>query len=224
MKLEEIAPNRALVWKDLKLLRRYAFLFIVFAGFIAYFILEVGGIPGTQIEGLIAYAPFVMAVLCGACTISSIAEEITDRTMEALLCTPLGLKEVLVTKIMVITLLPCLAALIFLIPALLLPGGWAISWAGAYQMIADFPMAVLFTTAAATTWFLRTRRLYRILSWAVGAIFFLSIFGYFGALKLFLGVDLPVSPLLTTLFLLFSVPALLLMYRRIGSFEKSEVI
>lgn len=224
MKIEDFVPNRALVWKDLKLLRRYALLFIAVAGLIVYFILGVSSIPGTPVEGLIAYAPFVMAVLCGACTISSITEEITDRTMEALLCTPLSLKEVLVTKIMVITLLPCLLTLIFLIPALLLSGGWTFSWAGAYQMIADFPMAVLFTTAAALTWFLRAGRLYMILSGAVGAVFFLSIFSYFGVLKSVLGADLPVSPLLTTLFLVFSIPALLLMYRRIGFFEKFEVI
>jgi ABC-type Na+ efflux pump permease subunit len=226
MNTKDLMPNRALVWKDIILLKQYFLLFIGLYVLISIFILDVGrGANALQytVEGLIAYAPFIIAVFCGTCTVASIVTEITDKTIESLLCTPLDLKEILFTKILIIAVVPAFISLFLIIPLIIITG-IDITWPLLYQIIADFPLALLFISASVMTWLLRAGRLYQILSAIVVSIFFLSIFGYFGILKLFFRIDLPLSPFLTTVFLVFSVPGLFLMYRRMGEFEKSEVI
>lgn len=227
MNSEGITATKALAWKEShNLLPFIAFCILIT---IVVFSFVVFGHPNNGdsayfLDSHVAYAPFVIAMMSGSITVISIRDEMIDRTMEALLCTPLNLVEIIFTKYLFIVVVPYILSLIIILPLLSLVGMPVMSWTVLYQMIVDLPMVSLFLISAMMAWLLRHRTLYGILS-VVGAAGFILTFLYFIQLAPFSSLsNLLLSPALTTVVLIVSLSLLFLMTREIGSFEKSDVI
>jgi ABC-type Na+ efflux pump permease subunit len=217
---------KALVWKEShNLLPFIAFCSVITAVVFLYVVF--GNPHGGEnfIDRQVAYAPFIVAIMSGCITIISIKEEMVDRTLEALLCTPMSLTEIILSKYLFIVIFPFFLSFTMLLALLAGTGMPVLSGTVLYQMIADLPMVSIFLLSVMMAWLLRQGTLYGILSFVGGTGFILSTIMYFFPPGFVLNLSiLPLSPVSTTIFLAGSLFLLFLMIQKIGSIEKSDVI
>lgn len=228
MNNEGITATKALVWKDAKnflvylvfciLITVWALLLIVYSSSI------IGDSPDA-LDGLIAYAPFIIAMFSAAIMITTLSEETRENTMESLLCTPLDIREILCSKILFITVFPYLISMIIMLPLLAVLGKPVISLIVVYQMIVDLPLALVVVAFATTAWLGIPGKLHWILPMVTGACILVSLFFYSNSGASYgLSFNLPVSPIFTSVLLVLSLSLIYAMYVKIGTIEKSAVI
>ncbi len=228
MKSEGITAIKALVWKDAKNLVLYLVFCVVITAWALLLIVFSGPIIGNSPEALdrlVAYAPFIIAMFSAAVMIPSLSEETRENTMEALLCTPMDLRDILCSKILFIIVFPYLISMILMLPLLTVLGKAVVSPTVLYQMIVDLPLALLVVASAAIVWLVIPGKPHWILPVVTSTCLLVSLFlyGNFGALY-GLSLPFPVSPLFTTILLVLSVTLVHIIYKKIGSIEKSDVI
>lgn len=228
MRNESITVIKALVWKDAKNMLPYLAFCIVVTIWAILLIIYSGPIIGnsrTAFDGLVAYAPFIIAMFSAAVMITTLSEETTGNTLESLLCTPLDLKEILISKILFITVFPYLISMILILPLLAVLGKPIVSVIVLYQMIVDLPIALLIVTSATAVWLWIPGKLHWILPLFGSVCVLVSLFFYsnYGALY-GISVSLPISPIFTTIFLVISVSIIYALNEKIGTIEKSDVI
>lgn len=228
MNSEGITEIKALVWKDAKNLILYLIFCVVITAWALLLIVFSDPIIGNSLEdldGLVAYAPFIIAMFSAAVMISSLSEETRENTMEALLCTPMDLREILCSKILFIIVFPYVISMILMLPLLTLLGKPVISPTVLYQMIVDLPLALLVVASATIAWLTIPGKLHWILPLLPNVCLLVALFFYFNVGASYgISINLPVSPIVTTILLVFSFSLVYVIYKKIGTIEKSDVI
>jgi hypothetical protein len=221
-----VSEIKALVWKESYNILPFIALCIIATTVVFLFVTFSNPSAGEYFrDRQVAYAPFVIAIICGCITIISIRDEMIDRTLEALLCTQLDLTEIFLTKYLFIVVFPFFLSFIILLALLTCAGMPVLSGIVLYQMIVDLPLVSIFLLSAMMAWLLRQGILYGILSFVGGTGFILPLFMYFFPSGFVLNLSiLPLSPVYTTLFLAGSLALLFLMIKKIDSIEKGDVI
>jgi len=228
MNNERITTIKALVWKDSKNLVPYLAFCIIITGWALILIVFSDQITGNSpdaLDGLVAYAPFIIAMFSAVVMITSLSEETRENTMESLLCTPLDLRDILCSKILFISVFPYIISMVLMLPLLTVLGKPVVSVIVLYQMVVDLPLALLVVASATTAWLVIPGKLHWILPLftSVCILVLLFIYSNFGA-SYGLSFSLPVSPLFTTIFLVLSISLVYVMYGKTGTIEKSDVI
>jgi ABC-type Na+ efflux pump permease subunit len=228
MMTEGVRIISALIWKDSKNILPYFAFCIVITGWAVILIVFSGPITGNSpeaLDGLVAYAPFIIAMFSAAVMITSLSEETRENTMESLLCTPLDLRHILCSKMLFIIVFPYVISMIIMLPLLAVLGKPVGSVMVLYQMIVDLPLALLVVASATTAWLTIPGKLHWILPLFTSIWILVSLFFYMNVgAKYGLSVNLPVSPLLTTVLLILSISLVYIMYEKTGTIEKSDVI
>ena len=217
-----------LLWKDSKNTLPYFAFCIVITGWAVILIVFSGPVTGNSpeaLDGLVAYAPFIIAMFSAAVMITSISEETRENTMESLLCTPLDLRDILCSKILFVIVFPYVISMIIMLPLLAVLGKPVGSYMVLYQMIVDLPLALLVVASATTAWLTIPGKLHWILPLFTSVCIPVSLFLYMNlGARYGFSFSLPVFPLLTTVLLIFSISLVYVMYEKIGTIEKSDVI
>jgi ABC-type Na+ efflux pump, permease component len=220
-----IAP---LIWKDSKNMVLYLVFCLVITGWALLLVVFSGPVTGDSpedVDRFVAYLPFIIAMFSAAVMITSLSEETRENTMEALLCTPMDLRDVLCSKILFIVVFPYAISMIVMLPLLAVLGKPVVSAAVFYQMIVDLPLALLVVASAMITWLKIPGKLHWILPLFTGACILASGFFYFNyGASYGLPFNLPVSPLFTTVLLVLSLTLVYAIYEKTGTIEKSDVI
>ncbi|MDO9325405.1 MAG: hypothetical protein Q7T80_10665 [Methanoregula sp.] len=218
----------ALLWKDAKNLTLYLVFCIVITAWALLFIMGNGLIPGSPsntLEGLIAYAPFIITMFSAVVMIPVLSEETTGYTMESLLCTPLDLRLILCSKILFVIVFPYVISLIILLPLLAVLGKPVVSPVVLYQMIVDLPAALLVVAFATTAWLGIPGKHHWILPLFCSACFIISLSFYFNWGAAYgVSTNLPVSPVFTSILLGLSIVLMYPIYQKLGTIENSDVI
>ncbi|MCK9592773.1 MAG: hypothetical protein M0Q91_12290 [Methanoregula sp.] len=225
---ESINAIKALVWKDAKNLTLYLAFCIVITAWALLFIIGNGLITGNSsdsLDGIIAYTPFIIAMFSAVVMITTLSEETRENTLESLLCTPLDLRGILCSKILFIIVFPYVISMILMLPLLVVLGKPVVSAMVLYQMIVDLPLALLVVTSATTAWLVIPGKLHWILPLMSSAGLVASMAVFFKMDEKYgISIGLPLSPVITTIFLIVSTSLIYLMYKKIGTIEKSDVI
>jgi hypothetical protein len=228
MNSEGVFAIKALVWKDSKNLIPYFAFCLVITGWALILIVFSGPVTGDSPEALdrlVAYTPFIIAMFSAAVMITSLSEETRENTMEALLCTPMDLRDILCTKILFISVFPYAISMILMLPLLTVLGKPVVSVAVLYQMLVDLPLALLVVASATITWLKIPGKHHGILPMFTSACILVSLFFCFNfGASYGLPFNLPVSPLFTTVLLVFSLALVYVIYEKTGTIEKSDVI
>lgn len=225
---ESINAIKTLVWKDAKNLTLYlAFCFVVTVWALLFIIGNglISGNSSDNLDGIIAYTPFIITMFSAVVMITSLSEETRENTMESLLCAPLDLREILCSKILFVIVFPYVISMVLMLPLLAILGKPVVSMIVLYQMLVDLPLALLVVSSATTAWLVIPGKLHWILNLFCSACFIVSLFFYFNVGAPYgLSTNLPFSPLVTTILLVLSLSLVYAMFEKIGTIEKSDVI
>ena len=177
MMTEGVRTIKALLWKDAKNLALYLVFCIVITAWALLFIIGNGLMPGNSpdnLDGLIAYTPFIITMFSAVVMITTLSEETRENTLESLLCTPLDLREILCSKVLFVIVFPYLISMIIMLPLLAVLGKPVVSLIVLYQMIVDLPLALLVVAFATTAWLVIPGKHHWILP-LVCSIFFVDL-------------------------------------------------
>jgi ABC-type Na+ efflux pump permease subunit len=225
---ESITAIKALVWKDSKNIVPYLAFCIVITAWALILIVFSGSMTGNSpesLDGLVAYAPFIIAMFSAAVMIPSVSEEARENTMESLLCTPMDHRDILCSKVLFIIVFPYMISMIIMLPLLVVLGKPVVSVMVLYQMVVDLPLALFVVASATTAWLVIPGKLHWILNMVTSACILVSLFFYFNVGASYgLSFSPPVSPIITTILLVLSLSLVYAMCEKIATIEKSDVI
>lgn len=179
---ESVNAIKALVWKDAKNLTLYLAFCLVVTVWALLFIVGNGLITGNSsdnLDGIIAYTPFVITMFSAVVMITSLSEETRENTMESLLCTPLDLREILCSKILFVIVFPYVISMVLMLLFLTILGKPVVSLIVLYQMLVGLPLALLVVSSATTAWLVIPGKHHWILHLFCSACFIVSLFFLF---------------------------------------------